>query len=177
MPPVSAFIITFNEAAKIAACLDSLRWVAEIVVVDDNSSDATVEICRGYPNVRVFQHCFTGFKDQKSHAMGLTGNEWVLEIDADERVSPEMRESILALTPADFAAGSCFEFRRLTNFWGKWIRHASLYPDYKGRLFLVLEPAAGAPASGPDGEALELSEVRWNSERTAARTIATMSCG
>ncbi len=134
MPKISAFVITHNEAAKIADCLASLQWLDEVVVVDDNSTDATEEICRHY-GARFYRHPFTGFKDQKSHAMMLTANDWVLELDADERVSPEMRDSILSLAEADFERFSGFEFRRLTCFWGKWIRHASLYPDYKMRLY------------------------------------------
>lgn len=133
-PPISAFIITKNEAAKIGECLDSLAFVDEIVVVDDFSSDATLQVCRDR-GVSPYQHRFTGFKDQKCHAMGLASHDWVLELDADERVTPEMRDAILALTPEDFQGCDCFEFKRRTRFWGKWIRHASFYPDYKGRLY------------------------------------------
>lgn len=132
--PISAFVIAKNEAAKIGECLDSLTWADEIVVVDDFSSDETPEICRRH-GVKLHQHKFTGFRDQKCYAMELTENEWVLELDADERVSPEMREAILSLTPEDFRRYDCFEFKRKTRFWGKWILHASLYPDYKGRLY------------------------------------------
>jgi glycosyltransferase involved in cell wall biosynthesis len=133
-PRISAFIITKNEAAKIADCLASLAWCDEIVVVDDFSSDATPKICREQA-VSLHQHSFTGFKDQKSYAMSLAAHDWVLELDADERVTPEMRDAILALGAADLERYDCFEFKRKTRFWGKWIRHASLYPDYKGRLY------------------------------------------
>lgn len=133
-PLFSAFVITKNEATKIDACLASLSFVDEIVVVDDFSTDGTPDIClsRG---VKLHQHRFTGFKDQKSYAMSLVTNDWVLELDADERVSDEMREAILSLTNEDLSRYGCFEFKRLTRFWGKWIRHASLYPDYKPRLY------------------------------------------
>lgn len=133
-PKISAIVITKNESAKIADCLESLQWVDEIIIVDDYSADATKEICQRY-NVRFFQHTFTGFKDQKSFAMSLTSHDWILELDADERVSDTMRQSILNLGETDFIGCSCFEFRRLTRFWGKWIRHGSFYPDYKGRLY------------------------------------------
>ncbi len=134
-PKISAFVITRNEAQKIAGCITSLDWADEIVVVDDFSTDATPEICSAH-NVKFVQHKFTGFKDQKSFAMSQAANDWVLELDADERVSPEMRERILGLSSDDLSRYSCFEFRRLTRFWGKWIRYASLYPDYKARLYL-----------------------------------------
>jgi glycosyltransferase involved in cell wall biosynthesis len=133
-PYISAFIITKNEAAKIGECLASLSFVDEIVVVDDFSSDATPDICRQY-GVSLHQHHFTGFKDQKRHAMNLASHDWVLELDADERISPELRQAIEALTPEDFERCDCFEFKRKTRFWGKWIKHGSLYPDYKGRLY------------------------------------------
>ena len=131
---ISAFVITKNEAAKIGACLASLSFVDEIVVVDDFSTDATPEICRSH-GVSLHQHRFTGFKDQKSYAMSLVRNDWVLELDADERVSDEMREAILALTKEKASRFGCFEFKRKTRFWGKWIRRASFYPDYKPRLY------------------------------------------
>jgi glycosyltransferase involved in cell wall biosynthesis len=137
-PKISAFVISRNEALKIADCLKSLKWVDEIVVVDDFSTDGTPEICRSY-DVKFVQHGFTGFKDQKSHAMSLASYDWVLELDADERVSDGMRESILALRKEDFSRFSCFEFRRKTRFWGKWIGHSSLYPDYKSRLYKKLD--------------------------------------
>ncbi len=133
-PKISAFVITRNEAQKIAGCIESLDWADEIVVVDDFSTDATPEICNAH-NVKFVQHKFTGFKDQKSFAMCQAANDWVLEMDADERVSPEMREHILALSTGDLSRYSCFAFRRKTRFWGKWIRHGSLYPDYKDRLY------------------------------------------
>lgn len=137
-PKISAFVISRNEALKIADCIESLRWADEIVVVDDFSTDGTPEICRAY-ELKFVQHRFTGFKDQKSYAMSLASNDWVLELDADERVSDGMRESILALGTEDFCRYSCFEFSRKTRFWGKWIRHTSLYPDYKARLYKKLD--------------------------------------
>ena len=131
---ISAFVITKNNSEKIGACLESLAWADEVVVVDDFSTDATPEICRKFANVRFFQNRFEGFQEQKHHAVSLASHDWILKIDADECVSETMKASILALTDSDFASCSCFEFKRLTCFWGKWIRHASLYPDYSPRL-------------------------------------------
>ena len=135
VPAISAFIITKNNGDKIGDCLQSLTWAGEVVVVDDFSEDATPDICRSFANVRFLQNKFTGFQEQKLFAMSLTANDWVLKMDADETVSATMRESILALTARDFATYSCFEFKRLTCFWGKWIKHGSFYPDYNPRLF------------------------------------------
>ncbi len=133
-PRISAFVITGNNGSVIGECLDSLAWVDEIVVVDDGSTDATQEICRSR-GARLEQHPFTGFRDQKAHAMSRATNDWVLELDSDERVSAEMRGSIMKLGEDDFSRCAGFEFPRLTRFWGKWIRHASLYPDRKVRLY------------------------------------------
>ena len=143
-PRISAFVITKNEAAKIGDCLASLSFVDEIVVVDDFSTDATPEICRSH-GVSFHQHKFTGFKDQKSHAMSLTSHDWVLELDADERVSEEMKQAILAVDPDDCGRYACFAFKRKTRFWGKWIRRASFYPDYKPRFYCK---SRGAWSSG-----------------------------
>jgi glycosyltransferase involved in cell wall biosynthesis len=135
IPGISAFVITKNNSDKIGDCLKSLGWASEVIVVDDFSEDATPDICRGFANVKFFQNKFAGFQEQKLFAMSLTAHDWALKMDADETVSATMRASILALTEEDFSTYSCFEFKRLTCFWGKWIRHGSFYPDYNPRLF------------------------------------------
>ena len=134
IPEISAFVITKNESAKLGDCLKSLNWADEIVVVDDFSTDATPDICKEF-GVSFHQHTFSSFRGQKSHAMSMASNDWVLELDADERVSDEMRKAIQALTAEDFERCACFEFKRKTRFWGKWIKHSSFYPDYKARLY------------------------------------------
>src|SRR5450830_1500777 len=134
IPEISAFVITKNESAKLGDCLKSLNWADEIVVVDDFSTDTTPDICKEF-GVSFHQHRFSSFRGQKSHAMSMTSNDWVLELDADERVSDEMRKAIQALTAEDFERCACFEFKRKTRFWGKWIKHSSFYPDYKARLY------------------------------------------
>lgn len=131
---ISAFIITKNEEKNIENCLRSINWLDEIVVVDDFSEDNTEEICNRY-NVKFYKNRFTGFKDQKEYAMNLTSNDWVLEIDADERVSVEMKNLIKSFTDEDFKNFDGFEFRRKNYLWGKWIKHTGLYPDYKLRLY------------------------------------------
>jgi len=133
-PKISAFVITKNNEDVIGECLDSLAWADEIVVVDDFSTDSTPEICR-HRGARFFQRPFTGFRDQKRHAMSLATHDWVLELDSDERVSEAMRQGILGLREEDFSGYAGFEFPRLSRFWGKWIRHASFYPDRKLRLY------------------------------------------
>lgn len=133
-PSISAYVITKNESAKLGDCLRSLNWADEIVVVDDFSTDGTAEICKEF-RVSFHQHTFSSFRDQKSHAMSLASHDWVLELDADERVSDEMKHAIAALKADDYERYACFEFKRKTRFWGKWIKHSSFYPDYKARLY------------------------------------------
>ncbi|MBW4055936.1 MAG: glycosyltransferase family 2 protein [Proteobacteria bacterium] len=158
-PKISAFIITKNESAKISDCLLSLKWADEIIVVDDFSTDATPEICRGF-GAAFYQHTFSSFRNQKNYAMSLATHEWVLELDADERISDEMRNSILALTADDLNRYDCFAFKRKTRFWGKWIKHSSFYPDYKSRLYCRTRGAWNNASVHerfiPDGNTLKL---------------------
>ena len=133
-PAISAIVITKESAGRIGACLESLRWADEIVVVDDFSADGTPEFCRRF-GAKVVPNRFVDFREQKSLAMSLAANDWVLEIDSDERVSDAMRESILRLAPGDFSRHAGFAFPRRTRFWGKWLRFGSMYPDWKERLY------------------------------------------
>jgi glycosyltransferase involved in cell wall biosynthesis len=133
MNGLSVAIITFNEERNLADCLRSCEAIAdEIVVLDSFSKDRTEEIARSFPKVRFAQHAFDGHVQQKNRALALCRNEWVLSLDADERVSPELRAEIAAVEP-DGAAG--FRFPRLTYAMGRPIRHGGWYPQAKVRLF------------------------------------------
>ncbi len=131
---ISAFIITKNEEKNIEDCLKSLSWVNEIVVVDDFSEDSTEAICKNY-NVKFIKNKFISFKEQKSFAMSNTSNEWVLEIDADERASDEMKKEIENLIDDDLKKYDGFEFKRKNYLRGKWLKFGAQYPDYKLRLY------------------------------------------
>src|SRR4030042_1871538 len=131
---ISAVIITFNEERRLEDALKSVRGaVAEIVVVDCHSTDETVKIARRYTD-RVFERAWTNFADQKNFANGKAVHPWILSLDADERVSPELREELLRLrsTEPDIAA---FSTPRQFYSLGRWIRHSGWYPDRKIRLF------------------------------------------
>jgi len=132
MPQLSAIVITRDEAANIGACLDSVSFCDERVVVDCGSTDATVEIAR-QKGARVEFHDWRGFGPQKNYALSLAGGTWVLSIDADERVSPELAAAIKAAVAA--ADADAFEFPRLSSFCGRPIRHSGWHPDYVLRLF------------------------------------------
>jgi glycosyltransferase involved in cell wall biosynthesis len=132
MPELSAIVITRDEAANIGACLDSLAFCDERVVVDCGSTDATVDIAR-QKGARVAFHEWSGFGPQKNYALSLATGAWVLSIDADERVTPALAAAIRAAIATGDA--DAFEFPRLSNFCGRPIRHSGWYPDYVLRLF------------------------------------------
>ena len=132
MRKLTAVIITFNEARNIKRCIESLQPVAdEIVVVDSFSTDATPSICKGL-NVQFHQREWKGYSKQKNYGNGLSSNDWILSIDADEALSEELSKSILK---AKAGNQENFSFNRLTNYCGKWIKHSGWYPDTKIRMF------------------------------------------
>lgn len=133
-PSISACVICFNEEQKIRRCLDSLSWCSEIVILDSFSTDRTVEICREVTN-RVYQHEWLGYVGQRNLVRELAHGDWVLFLDSDEVVSPELRDEILQ----EFKRGPepyvGYEFPRMVHYLGRWIRHGEWYPDRKLRLF------------------------------------------
>jgi len=103
MPRLSVVVITRNEAANVRAALESVRWADELVVVDSGSTDETVCIARQIAN-RVTRHAWEGYGAQKNFASGLATHDWILSLDADERVSPALAREIRALLAAEPAA-------------------------------------------------------------------------
>ncbi|HZU21517.1 MAG TPA: glycosyltransferase family 2 protein, partial [Terriglobales bacterium] len=133
--PVSVMIFTLNEEVNLPFCLRSLERIDDVIVVDSYSDDRTLQIA-GEHGARVFQHEFTGFGDQRNWAMAHCDPkyEWVLILDADERVTPELAEEVaesLANAGPELAA---FRLRRKLHMWGKWLKHSSLYPNWVVRL-------------------------------------------
>jgi glycosyltransferase involved in cell wall biosynthesis len=133
---ISAVIIAYNEEDRLPDALASLAGVAdETVVLDSYSSDGTVAIARA-AGARVEQNRFEDYGQQKNIALGLAGHEWVLNLDADERVSPELQRAIAGLKESGVSAGiAAFAIKRKTYYLGRWIRHSGWYPDRKVRLF------------------------------------------
>ena len=130
---ISACIITLNEESRIRDCLESVKWVDEIIVVDSFSTDKTIDICREYTD-KVYQRAWTGNIDQKNYTIGLAKCDWILSLDADERLSPGLIEEIQeAVCNPGNAAG--FFFPRRSFYLGRWIYHGDWYPDYQLRLF------------------------------------------
>lgn len=133
MSTLSVIVITLNEERHIAACLESVAWADEIIVVDAESKDETVAIARRF-TARVFIEKFRGYSGQKNFALAQARGEWVLWLDADERVTPELAEEIRR-TIAAAPAATGFEMPRKAYFLGRWIKHCGWYPGYVLRLF------------------------------------------
>ena len=132
MLELSIVIITYNEEKNIAKCLEALHDISDdIIVLDSFSSDGTMEICKSYPNVNFIQRKWEGYSKTKNFANGLTKYDYILSVDADEVLSTELRQSIFQLKKFSGA----YEFSRLTNYCGKWIKHCGWYPDKKIRIF------------------------------------------
>ena len=128
---LSAVVITWNEEANIEQCLRSLSFADEIVVLDSFSTDRTVEIARKFTD-KVSSREFTGFSDQKNAAIAMASQDWVLIVDADEVVPPELAVEIVdAITGGKYDA---YRMPRSTYFLGRKMRHCGWYPDYQLRL-------------------------------------------
>ncbi len=130
---ISATIITFNEAQKIAACIDSVSdLVEEVVVVDSGSTDDTIEIARS-KGARVLRHPFEGYVQQKNFAAKQATHSIILSIDADEQISPELSDSIRQVR--DTWAADAYMMNRRNNYCGQWIKYSGWYPDRQLRLY------------------------------------------
>ncbi len=133
-PTVSAIIVCYNEEDNIGRCLNSLRWCDEIVVVDSFSTDRTVEVCQQFTNI-VIQREWAGYRDQKAFAHSNVTKDWVLTIDSDEEVTPELQKEILEQLAAADSSCSGFLLPRLAFYLDRWWRRGGWYPDYHIRLF------------------------------------------
>lgn len=132
---ISASIIVRNEADNLAELCESIAFCDEIVIVDSDSTDDTKEIARRYTD-KVFNHEFKGYKDKHQFADAQTTGDWILWIDADERVTPELKSSIERLRTLDEKnLPDGFRIARSTLYQGRWIKHSGWYPDYQMRLY------------------------------------------
>ncbi len=131
---LSACIVALDEEDRLGDCLASLRWCDEIVVVDAHSTDRTREIAAA-AGARVIERDWPGHVAQKEFAIRQARHDWVLCIDADERVSPQLEKEIVELRAAGFPAMAGWKLSRVSSYLGRWIRHGTWYPDLKLRLF------------------------------------------
>ena len=130
---LSVIIITKNESTHIGECIDSVSFADEIIVVDSGSTDGTREIAQGKGAKVSLTDDWPGFGRQKNRALDLASCSWVLSIDADERVTPELALEIQRELAAPRA--EAYKIARLSNFAGRWIRHSGWWPDHVLRLF------------------------------------------
>lgn len=133
-PKLSVYMITYNNARTIGRALESLKWADEIIVVDSFSTDKTVEICQKYTD-KIFQRRWPGHRDQYQYAADLTTHPWIMFVDADEEVSPELAEEIRRELNAREGEQECFFVYRRTYYLGRWIRYGGWYPDGEIRLY------------------------------------------
>jgi glycosyltransferase involved in cell wall biosynthesis len=133
-PGLSACIITFNEADRIGACLDSLSFCDEVVVVDSHSTDDTRQIAMARGAI-VIERDWPGYRSQRQFAAGAASHDWIFSIDADERVTPELRAELEALKSQGFAGIAGASVPTLTSYFGKFLRHGNAWPDRHVRLF------------------------------------------
>lgn len=133
MIKLSVVIITFNEERNLARCLESVKDIAhEIIVVDSFSTDGTLAIASAH-NARIISQAFEGYGQQKNSGTQHAANDWILSLDADEQLTPELKRSIVAVMKAP--EYNVYQMPRLTNYCGKWIRHCGWYPDRQTRLY------------------------------------------
>jgi glycosyltransferase involved in cell wall biosynthesis len=133
VPAISVTLITFNEAEHLEAAIESVRWADEIVVVDSGSTDATLEIARRMAT-RVEVRDWPGYAAQKNYAASLAVHDWILSLDADERVTPELAVWLEAWRQTDPEAAG-YRIPRVSWYLDRWIRSTDWYPDLQLRLY------------------------------------------
>jgi len=130
---ISVVIITRNEEDNIASCLESVKWASEVIVVDSESTDRTPAICKHY-HVRFYTMPWEGYSRQKNSAIEKSTKDWILSLDADERITPALKREIGMVLSSPGRKDGYF-IKRKNFFLGKWIKHCGWYPDQNLRLF------------------------------------------
>jgi len=134
MATLTVITLTLNEEQNISACLESARWADELIVVDSGSQDRTVEIARTFTE-RVFTISWEGYGAARNYALRQATGDWILWLDADERVTPALAEEIRGIIQADLREVDGYAIARRAYFLGRWIRHSGWYPGRVVRLF------------------------------------------
>jgi glycosyltransferase involved in cell wall biosynthesis len=131
---LSVILITKNEESNLKDCLESISFANEIIIVDSQSTDQTLNIAKSYGAKVEITTDWPGFGPQKNRALNLATQDWVLSIDADERVTPELRKEILDVMESS-ASKDCYAIPRSSWYCGRFMKHSGWYPDYVDRLF------------------------------------------
>lgn len=131
---ISVVILTLNEATNLPRCLASVAWSDDVVVLDSGSTDSTVEVAQAH-GARVLTRAFDSFAGQRNYAMEYAGfrHPWVLHLDADEVVTPALRDELVAIAEAASAAYPVYRVAAKIIFMGRWLKHAGMYPSYQVR--------------------------------------------
>lgn len=129
---ISVFVVCFNEERNIRRCLESIKWCDEIVIVDSGSTDRTLAICGEY-TPKIFVNSWPGYVKQKKFGLERCQGDWILNLDADEEVSPELKEELLSIATNPEPEVNGYFILRTVNFLGKWWRKGGWYPEYKLR--------------------------------------------
>ena len=127
-------VITKDEASNIAECLDTVKWADEMIVVDAQSTDKTADIARTYTEL-VYIRPWPGFGRQKNFGIDQARSDWILILDADERVEQALAEEILEMLSSPPSDAAAFRVPRQNYFYGQWVRWGGAYPDYQIRIF------------------------------------------
>jgi len=127
-PKLSVYVIAYNDEPNMRACLESVAWADELIVVDSYSTDATEKISREFTE-KVFQHEFHGFGRLRNEAVAHATHDWIFSLDTDERATPELRKELYRTIERSEAAA--YFIPRKNYFLGRWIRHCGWYPDYR----------------------------------------------
>lgn len=133
-PAISACIITLNEADRIERCIKALKFCDEIIVVDSHSTDNTRELCTAL-GATVIDRDWPGYRSQKQFASDSARHDWVLSVDADEIVTPQLQNEILRLRAGGFSGARGYSVPRMTEYFGRFLRHGNAWPDRKIRLY------------------------------------------
>jgi len=141
---ISAYVIAFNEAEKIADCIKTLQWADEIILIDSYSTDGTSEIAEKH-GAKVFHVEFKGYGDLRNKAIGFCSNDWIFSLDSDERCTKDVRDEIISLIKKDDK--DIYYVPRRNFFMGRWIKHSGWYPNYrqpqlfrKGKMVYDMKP-------------------------------------
>ncbi len=135
MEKISTVIITYNEEKNIKDCLESVKWTDEIIVVDSYSTDNTIKICKKFgKKVKIFKRKWDSYSNQKNFGIKKTKYNWILSIDADERITPALKEEIKKVLARNQKCNG-YKIPRKNFYFGKWIKWGGNYPDYQLRLF------------------------------------------
>ncbi len=172
MPPITATIITFNEEDRIAAAISSLSCCDEIVVVDSGSTDRTRQIAAAC-GASVLEQAWTGYSKQKNFAAQQARHDWILSIDADERLSVELAAEVMKWKGSNNGIASAYSMPRRAFYLGRWINHSGWYPDRKLRLydrrrccwegdFVHERLKTAGPAGMLSGDLLHFPYRNWN---------------